>query len=123
MAAVRLGAAFALGIDIDPVALECAQELSKMNRFGAELELRAASFDQAGVGDFDAVLANLDGKTLALLCPYLPALVRARGLACLSGLQHQDLEQITDALGKADFRITSRTERQDWLALGVQRNP
>jgi ribosomal protein L11 methyltransferase len=121
MTAIRLGAAFALGIDNDPMALECARELSSLNGFGPELELRTASFDQVGAGDFDVVLANLDGKTLPLLCPFLPTLMRAEGLACLSGLQHQDLGQIAEALRKANLKINSRTEREDWLALEVEK--
>jgi ribosomal protein L11 methyltransferase len=121
MTAIRLGAAFALGIDNDPEALECARESLCRNGLGHQLELRAVSFGEFSGGEYDVVLANLDGKTLLSLCALLPALLRAGGVACLSGLQQQDLEQIEDALRAAGLKIISRTGRDDWLALGIQK--
>ena len=64
MAALRLGASSALGIDNDPEAIECAQEYAAVNDFGAELELRVAALEDLGSGQFDLVLANLDRNTL-----------------------------------------------------------
>ena len=48
MCAIRFGAASALGIDNDPVAVECAREYAAGNGFGAELDLKVAAFDALG---------------------------------------------------------------------------
>ena len=117
MAAIRLGAASALGIDNDPVAVECAREYARVNGFGAELELRAGSFDECADGDFDVIVANIDGKTLPALCPELPRLLKPGGGICLSGLQEHDLEEITEALNRAGFAVKTKTVRDEWLAL------
>ena len=50
MTAIRLGAASALGVDNDPVAVECAREYAVLNGFGPELELRVASFEDLDAG-------------------------------------------------------------------------
>jgi ribosomal protein L11 methyltransferase len=121
MTALRLGAGSALGIDNDPVALECARELSGANGFGSELELRTASFEDIDSGGFDVIVANLDGKTLARLCVFLPRLLSADGFACLSGVQSQDCEEIVEAATKAKLQINARMAREDWLALEVQK--
>jgi ribosomal protein L11 methyltransferase len=120
MIAIRLGAASALAIDIDTVALECAREYLELNGFGAELELRVSSFESLGPDRFDMVVANLDIKTLPLLCDYLPNLLKAGGIACFSGLQGQDYEEIAGSLSRAGFNISRRMEREEWLALEVQ---
>ena len=119
MAAIRLGAASALGIDNDPIAVECAMEYARVNGFGSELELRVGSFDDCADGDFDVIIANIDGKTLPALCPALPRLLKPGGLVCLSGLQEHDLEEITAALNLAGFSVISKTTRDEWLALDI----
>ena len=117
MAAIRLGAASALGIDNDPVAVDCAREYARVNGFGSELELRVGSFDEYADGDFDVIVANIDGKTLPALCPRLRRLLKPGGRICLSGLQEHDLEEITAALGRAGFAVKTKTGREEWLAL------
>jgi ribosomal protein L11 methyltransferase len=119
MAAIRLGALSALGIDNDPVAVECAQEYARVNGFGSELELLAATFEDCAGETYDVITANIDGKTLPMLCPYLPRLLRVNGMACFSGLQQHDLEEITDALLQAGCNIRERKQREEWLSLSI----
>ena len=120
MAAIRLGAASALGIDNDPVAIECAREYGSANGFGRELELRVSSFEDVE-GGFDVVVANLDIRTLPALCGHLPRLLKPGRIACLSGLQPQDFEEVAQALARAGLRIDSRDALDEWLALGIRR--
>ena len=117
MAAIRLGAASALGVDNDPEAVECASEYARVNGFGAELELRIGSFGDCPDGDFDIIVANIDGKTLPSLCPQLTRLLKPGGWICLSGLQEHDLEEITAAVKSAGFAVKTKTVREEWIAL------
>jgi ribosomal protein L11 methyltransferase len=119
MAAIRLGAASALAIDNDPVAVECAQDCASQNGFGKELELKTASFENLGPEAFDMIVANLDGSTLPRFCGFMPRLLKTTGAACLSGLQNQDYKEILDALTQVNFHIQSQFRRGDWLALSV----
>jgi ribosomal protein L11 methyltransferase len=121
MVTIRLGAASALAIDNDPVAVECAREYAAANGFGSELELRTASFEELGPGEFDVIVANIDGKTLPRFCGIMPQLLSLTGVACLSGLQEPDYEVIRDVLMKINFHVQLRFGREDWLALVVSR--
>jgi ribosomal protein L11 methyltransferase len=121
MAAIRLGAASVLAIDNDPVAIECAREYAGANGFGPELEFRVASFDATELRGFDRVLANLDIRTLPALCELLPRVLNKGALACLSGLQNQDYEEISRCLSRAGLAISSLRDRDNWLALEVMR--
>jgi ribosomal protein L11 methyltransferase len=120
MVAIRLGARSALALDNDPVAVECAREYAALNEFGQELELCVKSFEDLDVGRFDRIVANLDGKTMPLLCGLIPGLLNAGGIACLSGLMQKDFAEISECLSKAGLQITARTEREEWLALEVR---
>jgi ribosomal protein L11 methyltransferase len=119
MAAIRLGAASAVGIDNDPVAVECAREYQDGNGFGSELDLRVCSFEDLESGSFDLVLANLDIRTMPGFIRRLPDLLKGGGAACLSGLQPQDLEEVAEALKMAGYRIEAQTARDEWLCLQI----
>jgi ribosomal protein L11 methyltransferase len=121
MTALRLGAASAVAIDIDPEAIECAQEYASVNGFGDELDLRILSFETGGLGRFDAVLANLDIRALPALANALTGLLDEDGVACLSGLLIQDYEEVAEALTRAHLKIMTRYEREEWMSLVVSR--
>ena len=121
MTAVRMGAASALGIDNDPVAVECAREYALLNGFGRELELRVASFDELDAGKFGVIVANLDIRTLPGLCESLRRLAAEDAIGCLSGLQEQDFDEVAEALSRNGFKITGHRQREDWLCLDIMR--
>ncbi len=120
MVAIRLGAASALAVDIDPVAVECARGYSEANGFGPELEFRTGTFESLEPVQYDIILANIDGRTLPVLSGFLPNLLKEEGTACYSGLQEQDLDEVEAALTKAGLRITAQKQRDEWLAIEVK---
>lgn len=119
MAAVRLGAESALAVDIDAVAVGCAREYASLNGLEREIEFRVASFEQLAEEFFDVVVANIDGRTLPSLCPHLPRLMKVQGTACFSGLQLQDLPEISSALEDAGFKIKAERHKGEWMALEI----
>jgi ribosomal protein L11 methyltransferase len=120
MTAIRLGAASALGIDNDPVAIECARECAEGNRFGDELDLRTASFEDLNADKFEVIVANLDIRTLPRLCESVPRLLKPGGRICLSGLQEQDYEEVSEALRRSGFDVKETRRRDDWLSLSIK---
>jgi ribosomal protein L11 methyltransferase len=119
MISLRLGAASVMGVDNDPIALECARECAQLNGFGSEMELRVASFEDLDSGAFDIVVANLDIRTMPSFCPHLRRLLKPGGVACLSGIQQPDLPEITEALSRVNLRVEGKAVREEWLALNV----
>jgi ribosomal protein L11 methyltransferase len=70
MVALRLGAASALGVECDSVAVDCARDYATDNGLGDHLEFRCGileEVDRQGGLRPDLVLANLDHHTLLLL--------------------------------------------------------
>ena len=117
MIALRLGAARALGIDNDSVAIECACEYAASNGFGSELELRVSTADDLQAAAFGIVLANIDAKTLVNAIPSLARTLAPGGLLLLSGLQPHDFQEITAVLGGVGGRVAETRRRAEWMAV------
>lgn len=116
MVALRLGAARAVGIDHDPVAIECAQEYARQNRFGDELSLHCGGLDTLHRGQsFDLVLANLDRQTLIQLADKLADCTQTTLL--ISGLLPDQREEIVAAFATAGLYPCRQREQDGWLAM------
>lgn len=116
MAALRLGAFYAVGIDHDPVAIECAREYAEMNRFGAELSLQCGELSELHrKPSFDLVLANLDRQTLLDLVEELADCTQARLL--VSGLLLDQQEEIVAAFATVGLYPGRRRDQDGWIAM------
>ncbi len=116
MAALRLGARSALGIEYDPVAVECAEEYAKQNGFGSELRYVCGTLQDGAVSIRpDLVLANLDRRTLLQLAEQL-ALCAARRLL-ISGLLQDQQKEVVAAFMVAGLYPGREREQDGWLAM------
>ncbi len=93
IAALRLGAARARGVDIDPQALVAARANAMQNEVAAEF---AAPGGEAGF-HADVVAANILANPLIALAPLLAAATRAGGHAILSGILQEQSREVADA--------------------------
>ena len=121
MAALRLGAARAVGLDHDPVAIECAQDYGVLNRFGPELSLQCGELN--GLSEdrsFDLVLANLDRQTLRQHADQLAGRTGTRLL--VSGLLVDQREEVAAALTSAGLYPGRQREQEGWLAVEFLRS-
>jgi ribosomal protein L11 methyltransferase len=119
MIALRLGAVSALGIDHDPIAIECARECAAMNGFGPELDLRAVAIGELSDRTFDLVLANLDLNTLLAYADRIARCACPGGTILLSGIGPQDYAEISAAYSAAGGLVLSRRDRDEWMALEI----
>ena len=104
-----------VGSDIDPVAVDNANENVVINRVAQAFTVRPGS-TEAGEGQrFDVVVANILAAPLKDLAPQIMALMQDGGSLILSGLlnvQADDVEAAYTALGPA-----TRLASGDWVAL------
>jgi ribosomal protein L11 methyltransferase len=120
MVALRLGAATALGVECDSVAVDCARDYAAENGFGNNLEFRCGTLeevDRQGALRPDLVLANLDRQTLLLLCDALTQYVSHGARLLLSGLLIDQEQEIVEAFSKAGAMLSQRREQEGWVAL------
>jgi ribosomal protein L11 methyltransferase len=119
MAALKLGAARAIGVDIDSKAVEIARE--NLARNGLAEKFTACTPDElpAGAGA-DIVLANILANPLRELAPRLTALLKPGGRLVLSGMLAEQADDVAAAYaGTVDFH--TRRERNGWTLLAGRR--
>ena len=116
IAGVRLGAASALGVDTDPIAIEATTANARRNRIGKRIHAREGSLP-SGEGPFEIVLANLIASVLVRLAPDLPAELVPGGTLLASGIFADRELEVRDAFAAAGLRVTDRLAEGDWVAL------
>ena len=116
IAALRLGAARAAGIDVDPLALEAARYNSSRN--GVALEVRDA---QAGLdGAFRITVANILANPLRMLAPVIAAHTLPGGLIALAGILEDQADAVIAAY--APYAALRETARESpWVLLAGER--
>ena len=116
IAAVKLGARRATGVDRDPDALDSAREGVAANGVAAEVELRRRDIADLEPASAPIVLANLTGATLVRLAPIVAALVEPGGGAILSGILAEE-EATVAAAYRAHGRMAWREQEDEWVAM------
>lgn len=117
MVALRLGATLAIGIDHDPVAVDCAKEYAHQNGFGRELELRACTLADLHAGSFHFILANLDRRTLLDQAGQFQRFTSDDTVLLLSGILQEDHDVMVGALKQFGWKSVETREREGWVAL------
>jgi ribosomal protein L11 methyltransferase len=119
IAALKLGARAAWGIDTDPQALAVSRENAARNGIGPELTLFLPAQAPADMRA-DRVLANILAGPLMELAARLTAMVRPGGGLALSGMLANQAEEVSKHYMQ-DFDLTLET-RDDWVLLsGIRR--
>ncbi|MBD8528089.1 50S ribosomal protein L11 methyltransferase [Pseudomarimonas arenosa] len=120
IAALKLGAASALGIDNDPQALLASRDNAERNGVGERLEVCLPG-DAADL-QFPVVVANILADALNALAEQLAALCQPGGRLALSGIL---LGQESDLLARYQpwFDQLSVTQHEDWVRIdGIRRS-
>lgn len=121
IAALKLGAASAAAVDIDPQAVIAT--LDNAQRNGVADRLTVSTVAQMNGTPADAVLANILAEPLEALAPVLAALVRPGGNIVLSGLLVHQAPRVA-AQYAPWFDIGPVSVRDDWARIdGVRRTP
>lgn len=116
IAALRLGADSALGVDTDPIAVESSAANARRNRLARRFSARQGSLP-SGAGPFDLVLANLIASLLVTLAPALRAEVRPGGTLIASGIYIDREPEVRAAFDSVALRVDGRSVDGDWVAL------
>ena len=116
IAALRLGAERAVGLDTDPIAIEATRANARRNRVARRLRADLGSLP-SGRGPFDVVLANLIAGLLVPLAPLLRDEVAPGGLLLASGIFIDREAEVRGAFEAAGLVVDERAVEGDWVAL------
>jgi ribosomal protein L11 methyltransferase len=116
IAAVKLGAASAFGVDTDPIAIEATAANARRNAVVRRVRAREGSLPSGAPG-FDVVLANLIAGLLVPLAPALRDEIRPGGTLLASGIFVDREGEVRAAFEAAGLTVTDRMAEGDWVAL------
>ena len=119
IAALKLGAARAVGVDNDPQALLASRDNAERNDVAGRLALHAP--EQAPAVEYPVVVANILANALDALAPQLAARTASGGRIALSGILAGQQDALLLRYGEW-FTDLAVAQREDWLRItGIRR--
>ncbi len=127
--ALRLGAARAIGVDIDPKAEDAARENAACNGYGApeftaltgNVTADRALMTQLSEESYDLVLVNIVADVIIGLAPVLPAFLGEESVLICSGILDCRLQEVIRALESAGLCVTGTREKEEWRCVTAKR--
>jgi len=116
IAAMKLGAGSAMGVDIDLRAVEVSRENAERNSVAAAFH----NSDSAPSLEADVLLANILANPLRVLAPALASAVRPGGRIVLSGILAGQAEEVA-AIYRDWFDMDEALEEEGWVCLSGTR--
>ena len=118
LAALKLGAKHAIGVDNDPQALLASVDNAERN--GVNEQLQVFLPEQEPVQQYPIVVANILASALIQLVGLLASRVQAGGVIALSGILHNQAEEVL-ANYALYFEALQVTRLEDWVRIDGRR--
>jgi ribosomal protein L11 methyltransferase len=116
VAAMRLGAGRALGLDIDPQAVRASRANAELNGVAAEFRLADRAINVAA----DIVVANILANPLKVLAPAIAPLLAPGGRLALAGILAPQADDVARAYHRW-LELTVWAEQDGWVLLAGRR--
>ena len=129
IAALRLGAEAATGVDIDSKAEDIARENALYNGFAApeftaltgNVTEDAALMSRLAAEHWDLLLVNIVADVIIALAPVLPRFMAEDTTVICSGILDTRADEVVAALEQAGLQVTDRKEMEDWRCVSARR--
>ena len=122
IAALKLGAAAAEGVDIDPVAVRTACENAALNGVESRFTGLVGDLSDQASGRYDIVTANIVANAIISLAPAVPALLAEGGHFIASGIIDTRADEVEAALAAAGLTVAARREKRGWVCFVCEGN-
>lgn len=130
IAALRLGASGAIGVDIDPKAEDIARENAAYNGFTqpaftactGNVTADRKMMEQLEKGTYDLVLVNIVADVIIGLAPVLPRFLTEKSTLICSGILDTRYGDVEAALRGAGLEITQTRAKEDWRCICAKRS-
>ena len=129
IAALRLGAETATGVDVDPKAEDIARQNAAYNGFAAPAFTALTGnvtedkelMDTLAAQEYDLVLVNIVADVIIGLSPVLPQFLKEKSVLICSGILDTRLQDVQKALTAAGLEILKIREKEDWRCVMAKR--
>lgn len=116
IAAIKLGANEATGLDIDPVAVGEAKKNSETNSVSHKIKL-LCGYLEIVKDKFDLIVANISVETILLMKNELGLRLNDSGKLLVSGIPNSRRDEAASGLQKSGFILERELRDGDWVAI------
>lgn len=125
IAALKLGADYAHAVDIDPEAIEAAEENAERNIIGDRIKFFVSDgppdcAQNSGIEPFDLVFANIYAEKLVDMSEALTVCVKNGGRLVLSGIESVRRNLVEDAFARNGLPLEMEWQRGEWVTLAFR---
>ena len=114
IAALKLGAAVAEGVDIDPVAVRTAGENAALNGVADKLTVLVGDLSDKASGKYDIITANIVATAIMALAPAVPGLMADDAVFIASGIIDSRKDEVIAALEATGLAVLEVKEKRGW---------
>ena len=117
IAALKLGAREAEGVDIDPMCVRTAGENAVLNGVAGRLKVLVGDLSDKAAGQYDLITANIVANAILSLAPHIPALLAPGGFFIASGVIDAREAEVAAGLAAAGLAMADIRRKNGWSAL------
>lgn len=129
MLALKFGASYSVGTDLDPCAIDATHENMKANGIMEnQYEVMIGNIiddkevqDRVGYGKYDIVAANILADVLVPLTPVIVGQLKDGGIYITSGIIEDKEETVTEAVKKAGLEILEVNHQGEWVSVTAKK--
>ncbi len=130
IAALKLGASYAFGTDLDPCAISAAVENREVNGIGEEqFQVMAGNImeeetvkETAGYEKYHMVVANILAEVLLPLTPVVVKHMKKGGIYITSGIIEEKEDAVVNAVKEAGLELLEVTRQGEWVSMTARKN-
>jgi len=121
LAAERLGAAWVVGLDVDPEAVWVARQIARQQEWPARPRYLVGPVASLGEARFDLVVCNMIPEQALPLLVDLCRVLAADGWLVLSGILGRQTREVEDDLGRHGLEVVETHPLGEWVCLWARR--
>ena len=119
IAAAKLGAKLAVGVDLDPVAVESSIENVGYNNLN-NIEILHGNLVEVIDGKADIVVANILAEIICILTDDVKRVMKDGGVFITSGIIHDRVDMVCEKLEATGFEVIEKTRDGDGNCRGAK---
>ncbi|WP_370772593.1 50S ribosomal protein L11 methyltransferase [Clostridium sp.] len=113
IAAAKLGAKLAVGVDLDPVAVESSIENVGYNNLN-NIEILHGNLVEVIDGKADIVVANILAEIICILTDDVKRVLKDGGVFITSGIIHDRVDMVCEKLEATGFEVVEKNRDGEW---------
>ena len=117
IAAALLGAGKAVGVDLDPVAVQVSLRNAELNQVADRVEIRQGNLMDVVTEQVEILVSNIIAEIIVKMCPDVHRYLKPGGTWIASGIINEKVTLVTRAIEEAGLELLSVRSLGEWAVV------